>query len=215
MAKQDSGIIITGLKLCVICAVASVCLGAINGITEPQIFARKLQDEKDALTYLVPNGRTGERVSVEKEGIVRAYYPVEQDGALFGFVLDLQAMGYGGEMKVLAAYRMDGMIHSSRLLDNLETPGLGKRAESAEYMNMFKGSGSGDKPVPISKEMLKTGESQTRSNMKTELNFRTWFLGGEASGGADVVTGATITFLGVAESLAEGSNYVKTELGGN
>ena len=215
MAKQDSGIIITGLKLCVICAVAAVCLGAINGITEPQIIARRLQEEKDALTYLVPNGKTGERVSVEKEETVRAFYPVQQEGSLFGYVLDLQAMGYGGEMKILAAFRTDGVIHSSRLLDNLETPGLGKRAESPEYMNMFRGRGSSDKPVPTSKEMLKTGEPQTRSDKKTELNFKTWFLGGEAAGGADAVTGATITFLGVAEALAEGSNHVRTKLGGN
>lgn len=215
MAKQDSGIIITGLKLCAICAVAAVCLGAINGITEPQIFARRLQEEKDALTYLVPNGKTGQRVSVEKEGTVRAYYLVEQEGSPFGYVLDLQAMGYGGEMKILAAFRTDGVIHSSRLLDNLETPGLGKRAESPEYMNMFKGRGSSAKPVPTSKEMLKTGEPQTRSDKRAELNFKTWFLGGEAAGGADAVTGATITFLGVAEALAEGSNYVRTELGGN
>ena len=214
MAKQDSGIIITGLKLCVICAVASVCLGMINAITEPQIIARKLQEQKDALTYLVPNGKTGERVSVEKEGTVRAYYPVEQDGALFGYVLDLQAKGYGGEMKILAAYRTDGMIHSSRLLDNLETPGLGKKAESAEYMNMFKGRGSEDKPVPTSKEMLKTGEQGIQKVRRTELNFRTWLLGGDSVGGADVVAGATITFLGVSEALAEGSRYVRTELGG-
>ena len=214
MAKQDSGIIITGLKLCVICAVASVCLGAVNGITEPQIFARKLQEEKDALTYLVPDGKTGERVSVEKEGTVRAFYPVEQDGALFGYVLDLQAMGYGGEMKILAAFRTDGMIHSSRLLDNLETPGLGKRAESPEYMNMFKGKGGSDKPVPTSKGMLKTGEPQIRSDKETELDFKTWFLGGESAGGADAVSGATITFLGVSEALEEGSHYVRTELGG-
>ena len=32
--------------------------------------------------------------------------------------------------------------------------------------------------------------------------------------GADVVAGATITFLGVSEALAEGSRYVRTELGG-
>lgn len=214
MAKQDSGIIITGLKLCVICAVAAVCLGAINGITEPQIFARRLQEEKDALAYLVPNGKTGDRVSVENERTVRAYFPVEQDGSPFGYVLDLQAMGYGGEMKILAAYRTDGMIHSSRLLDNLETPGLGKRAESPEYMNMFKGSGSSDEPVPTSKEMLKRGEPQTRSEKSAGLDFRTWFLGGESVSGADVVSGATITFLGVSEALEEGSNYVKAELGG-
>jgi Na+-translocating ferredoxin:NAD+ oxidoreductase RnfG subunit len=81
-------------------------------------------------------------------------------------------------------------------------------------MNMFKGRGSEDKPVPTSKEMLKAAVPQIRSDKKTELNFRTWLLGGDSVGGADVIAGATITFLGVSEALAEGSRYVRTELGG-
>jgi electron transport complex protein RnfG len=214
MANQSSGIVLTGLKLCLICAVAAFCLGGINGITEPQIIARKAQEEQDALAYLVPSGRIGQRVSVEEEGTVRAYYPVEQGGSLFGYVLDLQGMGYGGEMKLLAAYREDGAIHSSRLLDNLETPGLGKRAETPEYMAMFKGTGGGEKPVPTSKEMLQSGDAASQPSGKTESSFRTWFLGAEAGGGTDAISGATITFLGVSSALAEGSRFVTTELGG-
>ncbi len=214
MANQTSEIVITGLKLCVICAVAAFCLGAINGITEPQIIARKAQEEKDALAYLVPSGKTGQRITVDEEGIVRGYYPVEEGGSLFGYVLQLQGMGYGGEMKLMAAYRKDGVIQSSRLLDNLETPGLGKRAETPEYMAMFKGTGGNEKPVPTSKEMLQTGGSPSQSGKETKLDFRTWFLGGEAGGGTDAITGATITFLGVSSALAEGSRFVTTELGG-
>ena len=118
-------------------------------------------------------------------------------------------------MKILGAYRPDGAVFSARLLDNAETPGLGKKAESPVYMNKFKGTGAGDdKPVPTSKEMLKTDQGAAKQEMKQALTFRTWFLGGDAGGGTDAISGATITFLGVSKALAEGSRYVRTELGG-
>jgi electron transport complex protein RnfG len=214
MDSQRLGIIITALKLCLICAVAAVSLGVINAITEPQIIARKVREEKDVLSLLVPDGKPVDKVSVEKEGVVKAYYPVDKDGSLFGYILDLEGIGYGGEMKILAAYRKDGVIYSVRLLDNTETPGLGKKAESPDYMNKFKGTGSEDMPVPTNKEMLQTDQGGPQEERKEGLNFRSWFLGRSSGGAADGVSGATITFLGISKALVEGSNYVKRELGG-
>ena len=62
-------------------------------------------------------------------------------------------------------------------------PGLGKKAEKKEYMNKFRGSGA-DTPVPVTKDMVLDSP--------------------------DSITGATITFTGVANALKEGSDYVKT-----
>ena len=64
---------------------------------------------------------------------------------------------------------------------------LGKKAENAEYMNKFKGTGA-DKPVPVKKTMLEAAD-------------------------ADAVTGATITFTGVSKALEYGSEFAK-KLGG-
>ena len=71
-------------------------------------------------------------------------------------MLALTGSGYGGELKLLAYYGTDGAIRTARLVDNSETPGLGKKAETAQYMAMFAGTGAG-RPVPVSKEMLAAG----------------------------------------------------------
>jgi electron transport complex protein RnfG len=85
---------------------------------------------------------------------------------------------------VLARVDGNGTIRAVRLMDNSETPGLGKKAENPDYMNKFIGTGGPDHPVPVRKSSLSAAE-------------------------ADAVTGATITFLGVSRALAEGARYIR------
>ncbi|HUV08572.1 MAG TPA: FMN-binding protein [Spirochaetia bacterium] len=214
MKEEKQGIFIVGMKLFLICAIAAVSLGALNEVTEPAIFARKAQEEAEALKQMVPDDEVGERDFVKEGGAVNAYYTVKRQGALYGYVLDLRGRGYGGELKILAAYKKDGEILSARLLDNQETPGLGKKAEDPKYMLKFKGTGTEGSPVPTSKEMLQARKPQTVSKPERSVSFRGWFLGPEASAESDSVTGATITFMGVSRALADGAAFIRTKLGG-
>ena len=215
---KHSQTLVLGLRLCLICAVAALCLGLLNEVTEPAIVARKVQEEKDALAWLIPEGRPGEKVAVEGDAAVTAYYPVSVAGSSERYILDLRGAGYGGDMKILAAYMPDGTLLGAKLLDNQETPGLGKRAESPTYMDMFAGRGSADAPVPVSKEMLGSGggEGAAGSSAAAESRGRfRFFPRGAAEGGTDAVSGATVTFLGVSRALAAGAAYVRREWGGS
>jgi len=99
-----------------------------------------------------------------------------------GWILEITAMGYGGPMTLVASYAKDGAVMTARLFDNAETVGFGKKAEDPAYMNLFSGMG-GDTPIPHSTS--------------------------ELGSGADVVSGATITFSGISQALETGSNLVK------
>ncbi len=167
-------------KLALICAVSALLLGAVNAVTEPLIAQRKAADLKAALSALLEEGSPGPREGVEDNSVVTARYPVEGAG---GWILDLAGKGYGGEMKILASYTSGGSIINVKLMDNAETPGLGKKAEKTSYMDKFKGTGGADKPVPVTKDALAS---------------------------PDAVTGATITFAGIGNALAAGSDYVKS-----
>lgn len=116
---------------------------------------------------------------------IKGYYVVSSGEDLLGYAVEVCGSGYGGDMKILAAYNADGVILTARLLDNLETPGLGKKAEDKEYMNKFIGKG-GSTPVPVIKGMLDRQED------------------------IDAITGATITFMGISNALKAGSVFVKT-----
>lgn len=181
-------ITLIGLKLALICSVAAFCLGLVNAVTAPQIAELQRQRLQEALAAVIPEGSAGEFVPAEGNETVRGYYPVlDTGGAQAGYVLRLVGSGYGGDMNLIASYLNDGQLHSAVLMENQETPGLGKEAERPGYMRMYKGTGA-DKPVPYRKSQL----SQEQ---------------------ADAISGATITFAGIGRALGEGSDYVK-ELGG-
>lgn len=169
------------LRLVLICGVAALLLGVVNSITEPVIKERKEQDVKNALSSLIERGSIGNPESLDNEKISQIF-PVEEDDQSIAVILDMVGQGYGGDMRILASYNLDGSLIDARLMENAETPGLGKKAEASEYMDKFKGFGA-EIAVPTSKN--------------------------ELDGGADAITGATITFNGVAQALFTGSEYVK------
>lgn len=174
----------TAMRLFLISGVAALSLGGVNAVTAPLIVQRKALELQQALQELAQGAQVGEAEEVEARPEVQTRYPVQKAGRPAGFILELAASGYGGNMKLLAYFEPDGTVRAVKLMDNLETPGLGKKAESPEYMRKFIGSGGPERPVPVRKNMLGSAE-------------------------ADAVTGATITFMGIGKALAEGARYVR------
>lgn len=174
--------LIIGGKLALICGIAAIVLGFVNAVTEPVIIQNKKEELKRALSAVAGEKTVGEQIPVESIEGIEYYYEIESpDG---GYIVKLIGTGYGGDMHILAGYYPGGEIFSVVLMENQETPGLGKKAESREYMGKFIGTGD-EKPVPVLKSELSREE-------------------------ADAITGATITFVGIAQALAQGSDFVKS-----
>lgn len=171
-----------GLRLAVICTVAALILALVNMVTAPVIEGNRARALQEALDRLVGNAPVGERQDVpeEESEVVRGYYPV--DGGSDGYVLELVGNGYGGDMQILAGFRPDGELFSAILMANTETPGLGKEAERRGYMDKFIGHGA-EEPIPTRTGQLEPAE-------------------------ADSVSGATLTFIGIARALEAGSDFV-------
>lgn len=167
------------LRLGLIGAIAALLLAVMNNFTEPVIAERKAAELEAALTVLAAGGSPGAGEMSPAEG-VRQRWPIEPEE---GWILELNAVGYGGPMTVVASYENDGAILVARLMDNAETVGFGKKAEADDYMDIFIGSGGAARPVPANKAAL--GEN------------------------VDVVSGATVTFSGITAALAHGSDLVK------
>ncbi len=177
-----------GITLALICAVAATALALINGITAPRIAEYEKNVVLQALSE-VSNGLTiGELNDNTGDSEAFAYYPLaDADGNRAGYIVQIHAVGYGGTMLVMASYDASGSVLNAKLLANAETPGLGKKAESAEYMKKFIGTG-GTTVVPVK---------------KSELN----------KDDVDSIGGSTVTFAGIAKAIAYGSQFVKN-LGG-
>ncbi|MDC7227472.1 MAG: FMN-binding protein [Spirochaetales bacterium] len=175
----------TGSKLALICAVAALCLGAVNMVTEPQIAKFRAAKLQEALGQVSPGGAIGEEVAAD-DAVVISYYPVEDSGAISGYILNLKGAGYGGDLIILASFKPDGELIGSVLMEHDETPGLGKEAENDWYMKKYLGFKGGN--IPTSKTQLSQAD-------------------------ADAISGATITYTGIGNALIAGSDFA-VELGG-
>lgn len=179
-----TSIVSVGGKLALICVVAASVLGLVNAFTAPRIAEVKEKQLQDALRSVKGEYSTGAEIVVENDRFVEGMYPLLRDDSIqAGYITKLRAVGYGGDIELLASFSNDGSIMAVAVMDNLETPGLGKQAERPEYMDKFIGKGS-DELIPVSKQQLSQQE-------------------------ADSVSGASITFMGIAQALVHGSNFVK------
>ncbi len=169
-----------GSKLALICAIAALVLGAVNMVTEPKIAEFKAAKLKEALEKVSPGGDIGD-LAEAGEAVVVSYYPVVKDAKPNGYILNLKGSGYGGNLIILASYLPDGTLYGSVLMEDEETPGLGKEAEKDSYMQKYLGFAGTDIP-----------------KLKTQLSQEA----------ADTISGATITFAGVGNALAAGSEFV-------
>jgi len=183
-------LVIVGGKLALICTVAAVVLALVNAVTAPVIIENRERALAEGLAAVaaqsgVAGVQVGEAQPTTDSQVVTTAYPMTSPGgAGVGFILQLVGNGYGGDMQLLAGYLENGELFSARMMENQETPGLGKKAESPAYMLMYVGHGAATR-IPTSKNDLPAEQ-------------------------VDSITGATITFLGVGRALAEGSGFVKT-----
>lgn len=169
------------LKLLIICAVAALLLGVVNAFTAPEI--KKLEDEAKAmaLAALIDTGEADpdKEFTVENNDDVSSYYLIKEDGETIGYILYLNAKGYGGPMKVMASYNKIGKVINAKLMANQETPGFGKNAEKPGYMDIFK------------------------NKENSQIPLYTYQVDNP-----DVISGATITFMGISQTLKKGSDFI-------
>ena len=176
-------IIRTALILFLICSLSAGLCGVINSITAPKIAENTAKAEKEALMAVANGYEMGEAMD-SGDTQITLMIPLMKDGKTEGYIFRIGTNGYGGSMNVIASFRTNGEIMKAKLMENGETPGLGKKAEKESYMAMFYGTGTDGNPVPRSKSAMSAAD-------------------------AEVVSGASITFNGVTGALERGSYFAR------
>ncbi|KAA6343920.1 Electron transport complex subunit RsxG [termite gut metagenome] len=90
-----------------------------------------------------------------KKTIAFIVYPAKNGDQLVGIAVASVALGFGGELKVLVGFDVEGNIHNYSLLSHSETPGLGSKASDwfkEGNKGSIKGLNPGIKPLTVSKD---------------------------------------------------------------
>lgn len=176
------------LVLASICLVSAVLLALVNNVTSPVIEKYETEVVLKAMKDVAGDNDISTVTTVENDDYVEYYHRLSSEGTDVGYILGLTSKGYGGDLKLIASYSLDGSVIAAKLVSNSETPGLGKKAENAGYMDKFVGTGTEDNPVPVSKDMLNKED-------------------------AAAISGASMTFNGISRAISAGSDFIKFGMG--
>ena len=133
---KAKNIVIPSVALFLICLVASALLGLTNSITEKRIEEQAAITIQNSLKEVVTEV-DGEKVSSFSDekamnGESITYFEAyDESGKTIAYVLTSSAKGYGGEVKVMTAYDLSGVIVGFTVVDcSNETPGLGQNSKT-------------------------------------------------------------------------------------
>lgn len=133
------------LSLTGTCVIAGAILAGVNEVTKEPIAQTKAATLEAAIKAVTPtfdNKPTEESYMVATpEGDSLRIYPAKNGGEMVGAAVEsFTKKGFGGEIKVIVGFDMDGKIINYSVLSHSETPGLG--AKMQEWFSTEKGNQS-------------------------------------------------------------------------
>ena len=132
-------ILVPTLALFLICLVATVLLALTNNVTAAKI-EQNAVETASASRAAVLNAATFTEDAVEAQTGLTYCVGQSESGEPVGYVITAAAKGYGGDVKVMVGYDLDGTIVGFTVLDcSNETPGLGQNSKTPAFMSRFIG----------------------------------------------------------------------------
>ena len=123
--------------LTVICVVAAALLGFTYEQTKPLIDAAEKRASDEAMAEVVPGSSSFTELQLDTE--VAGLLTAAKDDGGKGYAFKVEDKGYGGAYVVMVGIGPDGKITGAKLMDNSETPGLGSKTGSADFLGQFVG----------------------------------------------------------------------------
>ena len=154
-----------------VCACSGLLLTAVYKLTEKRIREQKLLEERLASQEVLPDATTFKKEVRKGETIEIGL----KDGKKVGEVYLVTTRGYSGEIKLKVGVDLEEKITGIKILESLETPGLGAKIKEKKFLEQFKG----------------------KDRDKLHLRKK------KPSGDIDSITGATISSAAVVDAIRE------------
>ena len=153
------------LSLTIISVAVAAVLALTNNLTKDIILQQEIDAANAAKLEVLPEADGFEVIELN-EGDKTAYnvtdVVVARNGA--GTVITLTSAGYGGPVPVMVGFDANGNITRIKVMENNETPGIGKKTEDEAYWGQYNGLGadlSSVKPI--------TGATVSSTSVKTSV----------------------------------------------
>ena len=119
--------------LLLITAVVAGLLGLVNMLTADKIAENTAKKANEAMQTVLP-ASSYEKLDISAEGISEAY-KAEQ-----GYVIRLNAMGFGGAIDMMVGIDLSGAVTGISVISHGETASLGAECTRADWQSQFVGT---------------------------------------------------------------------------
>ena len=192
MSNKNSSLemIRLGLVLAVFAAASCTVLALVNNVTSVKIAANKIAKANEAMKVVMSNADSFEPVenfaqSASSSIKVLSVYAAKKDGATVGAVAQINGPTYD-RGTVMVGMKTDGTITGVQFLELSDSPGFGLKANDPTFK------------LPNGKTFYGQFEGvNAKGGLKAGENF-------------DAISGATITSVGAAALIEEGTKSMFT-----
>jgi electron transport complex protein RnfG len=82
--------------------------------------------------------RKGQAQASDPDALV--FYPAKKQDTLTGYAIkSFSDQGYSGRIEIMVGFELDGKMREVQVLSHRETPGLGSKITTIEFLDQFKG----------------------------------------------------------------------------
>lgn len=135
--------------LTAISVISAITLTVAYNLTNPIIQENKIAELRSSLEEVIPAAEKFEEVESlppgtisKREGVKRVFRAYGEEDRIIGLVILSDATGYNDFIKILFGLDGEGKITQVKILEHLETPGLGERITGEEFLGQFEGKSS-------------------------------------------------------------------------
>ena len=130
--------IFPALVLVIICLVVTLALAATYSVANPIILANQAKAADEARMQVLPEG---DSFTAYEGGLVDGVIECYIADNKAGMAITSEYTGFGGAVKVMTGINADGEITGVTVTEHAETPGLGTKAMTVEYLAQYQGVG--------------------------------------------------------------------------
>jgi len=182
-----------GLTLFLVTAVAGAALSLVNNITKPRIEEQKRLVTERALIAALPDADKSAIDPVYKADTLKYYigYKDTSRQELAGYAFVAKGTGYSSTIETMVGVDTTGKIIGIKIMQQVETPGLGTKIEEVKYGQNF---------AWFQQQFI----DKSANSVAVDKD----------NGQITSVTGATISSRAVANSISSGALKLSREIGG-
>ncbi len=134
---------VVALKLLLICAVVAGVVSFVYTVTLDAYQINLDREIRQSMATVFEIGEDEELGLTVYDGAldddIKDIYTVSVNGETVGYCVNVVGKGFGGNMDIMVGYYPDKTIRGVSIVSHAETPGVGSKVNTAEYLSQYNG----------------------------------------------------------------------------